>query len=110
MELIESFNKEVTIAYKMRKETRHVVTIYGFDFDAQRGLALLAMELGGESLSKRIIRLHRMKNMERRRHRPDGMMQTGGDFISPRERKNIWVQLADIVQALHRHHVVSKCK
>jgi hypothetical protein len=94
----------------MRKDTRHVVTIYGFDFDKRRGLALLAMELGGETLEKRINRLHRMKNMERRRRQPDGITLTGSDILSPHERKNIWVQLADIIQALHRHHVVSKCK
>ena len=65
--LMESFEKEIKMAYKMRKETRHVVTIYGFDFDPQRGLALMAMELGGDTLAKRIEVLHIMKDMERKR-------------------------------------------
>ena len=93
------------MAYKMRKETRHVVTIYGFDFNMERGLALMAMELGGEALNTRIERLHAMGRNYRR---TDGMKTTTGDYIPSRERKNIWVQLVNIVQTLHRHRVVSK--
>lgn len=105
--LIESFHKEVTMAYKMRQETRHVVTIYGFDFDARSGLALMAMELGGESLADRIEMLHVVHNTKRAHTRMDGTTAISGDYISSRERKNIWMQLNNIVQTLHRHHVVS---
>ena len=106
--LINSFEKEIKMAYAMRQETRHVVTIYGFDFNARTGLALMAMELGGDTLTKRVERLHYMKGMQRRQHRGrDAMMMSGRDYISSRERKNIWVQLVEIVLTLHRHHVVS---
>ncbi|CAF3537327.1 unnamed protein product [Rotaria sp. Silwood1] len=106
--LAESFQKEVTMAFKMRKETRHVVTIYGFDFDMYRGLALMAMELGGDSLAQRIEQLHNMKDMKSQYRRMDGMMTRIGDYIPSRERKNIWKQLVNIVQALHRHYVVHR--
>ncbi len=105
--LVESFQKEITMAYKMRKETRHVVTIYGFDFDPRTGLALMAMELGGDSLAKRIKVLHMAKDMKRRRHHNDGTVSRSSDYIPSRERKNIWVQLVNIVQTLHRHRIVS---
>ncbi len=109
--LMESFEKEIKMAYKMRQETRHVVTIYGFDFDPRFGLALMAMELGGDSLAQRIETLHMMKDKRRRHrhHHMDGMNFTStGDYIPSRERKNIWVQLNNIVQTLHRHRVVSR--
>lgn len=108
-DLAESFQKEIKMAYKMRKETRHVVTIYGFDFDPRTGLALMAMELGGDTLAKRIEKLHIMNDMQKRHHRMDGTVSPSKDYISSRERKNIWVQLANIVQTLHRHRVVSRC-
>ncbi|CAF2536390.1 unnamed protein product [Rotaria sp. Silwood2] len=104
--LAQSFQKEVAIAYKMRLATRHVVTIYGFDFDMHRGLALMAMELGGDSLSRRIQQLHDIKDMKREYRRMDGMLKMIGDYIPPRERKNIWKQLFNVVQTLHRHRVV----
>jgi len=108
-DLAESFQKEIKMAYKMRKETRHVVTIYGFDFDSRLGLALMAMELGGDTLAKRIEKLHAMKAMQNKRYRTDGTVAPASrDYISSRERKNIWVQLVNIVQTLHRHHVVSR--
>lgn len=103
---MESFEKEIRMAYKMRQETRHVVTIYGFDFDMNKGLALMAMELGGDTLAARIEKLHAMKHMRRK----TGPLDEGpgsNEYILPRDRKNIWVQLANIVQILHRHRVVS---
>jgi hypothetical protein len=62
--LMESFEKEIKMAYKMRQETRHVVTIYGFDFSERKGLLLMAMELGGDTLSTRIERLHGTQDMK----------------------------------------------
>jgi serine/threonine protein kinase len=108
--LMESFEKEIKMAYKMRQETRHVVTIYGFDFSERKGLLLMAMELGGDTLSTRIERLHGTQDMKRRDGRFDGRRAPRGDFIPARERKSIWVQLVNIVQTLHRHQVVSKSK
>jgi len=107
---MESFEKEIKMAYKMRQATRHVVTIYGFDFDMRRGLALMAMELGGDTLAIRIEKLHATKDMARRHQRANGKLVGTGDYIPARDRKNIWVQLANIVQSLHNHRVVSKFK
>lgn len=107
--LIESFQKEIKMAYKMRQETRHVVTIYGFDFDPRSGLALMAMELGGDTLAQRIAKLHSMRDMQRRYHRHDFSRAVSNDYISARDRKNIWTQLVNIVQTLHRHRVVRVC-
>lgn len=94
------------MAYKMRQETRHVVTIYGFDFDSRSGLALIAMELGGDTLARRIEVLHTMKDATSYWHSNDGTMARSGDYISSRDRKNIWMQLNNIIQTLHRHRVV----
>lgn len=105
--LMESFQKEIRMAYKMRQETRHVVTIYGFDFDPRSGLALMAMELGGDTLAQRIEKLHHMRDMQQRYHRHDFSTTVSKDYISARDRKNIWTQLVNIVQTLHRHRVVS---
>lgn len=105
-QLVDSFQKEVKMAYKMRQETQHVVTIYGFDFDPRRGLAMMAMELGGDTLAKRIEILHGMDAAARVQHFFDGSMSRSGDYISPMERKNIWTQLNNIVQTLHRYRVV----
>ncbi|CAF0862103.1 unnamed protein product [Adineta steineri] len=105
--LMESFEKEIKMAYRMRKETRHVVTIFGFDFDMAKGLALMAMELGGDTLTVRIEKLHAMKDMQRL-NLDTAEMTPVTDYISPRDRKNIWIQLANIVQILHRHHIVHR--
>lgn len=104
---IDSFEKEVKMAYRMRQATRHVVTIYGFDFDPRTGLALLAMELGGDTLTKRIEMLNYMKSAKGNRGSND-RFPISADFehISPIDRKNIWVQLVNIVQTLHQHRVV----
>ena len=105
--MVQSFQKEVKMAYKMRQETRHIVTIYGFDFDPRRGLALMAMELGGDTLQNRIEILHGMKDAAaRHRHVFDRSASGSEDYISTIERKNIWFQLNNIVQTLHRYRVV----
>ena len=75
----------------------------------KKGLALMAMELGGDTLSTRIEKLHALKNAQRKIPVYDEMNGPSSDYISPRDRKNIWIQLANIVQTLHRHHVVRKC-
>jgi hypothetical protein len=106
--LIDSFQKEIRMAYKMRQETRHVVTIYGFDFDMRTGLALIAMELGGDTLTMRLDKLHAKHSMKIQHHPMFARTNLdGSDFISSSERKNIWVQLTKIVQTLYRNRVVS---
>lgn len=77
--------------YRMREEREHVVTVYGFDVDSTRHVALLAMELGGESLLERAFRLH---------------SRAEDDFIPTAERKNIWMQLVNILVILHRRNIV----
>ena len=105
--LIDSFDKEITMAYKMRQETQHVVTIYGFDFDVKSGLALMAMELGGDTLANRVEKLHRIRDARRKHADGRAVLRKGTDYISAADRKNIWVQLVNIVLTLNRHHVVS---
>ena len=104
MHLIESFDKEIKMAYKMRQETKHVVTIYGFDFDPSSGLALVAMELGGDSLAKVIEKLHTKKILRKKHGFYDG--SSSSDYIPAVERKNIWVQLTKILMTLNHHRVV----
>ena len=111
--LVKSIEKEIRMAYTLRRATQHVVTIYGFDFDPRTGLALMAMELGGDTLTKRIQMLHMMKDARRHhhhhhRHYMDGMISKAGDYIPSRERKDIWIQLHDIVKALHHYGVVCR--
>ncbi len=96
--LAKSFDDEIKMAYAMRDATNYVVTIYGFDFDPQRHVALMSMELGNDSLEKRVEILHRMN--------PESQM-IDGSYISARDRKNIWIQLINIIFALYRHNVVS---
>jgi len=86
------------MAYIMRGANNFVVNIYGFDFDSQRRVALMAMELGNDSLQDRVQNLHRMH---------PGSKMIGNDYISAGHRKNIWIQLVNIILALHQHNVVS---
>ena len=89
------------MGYRMRNARDHVVNIYGFDFDPPRHVALMAMELGDDSLQQRIKKLHR---------RQSGYSKTGtirDDYISSKDRKNIWVQLVEIIMILHRNNIVS---
>ena len=101
LRLAKSFEDEVGMIYRMRTERQYVVTVYGFDFDAQRRVALLAMELGSESLEKRAQNLHQMNIGSRR---------IGDEFISAADRKNCWMQLVNIVIVLQRHNIVSERK
>ncbi len=99
--LVNSFEEEVRMTYQMRDAKYHVVNIYGFDFDLQRQLALMAMELGDDTLEDRVKKLHMMHP----RYVGSGM--SGDDYISAVDRKNIWVQLVNIVLELYRHNIVS---
>ena len=108
--LMDSFEKEIEVAYKMRQATRHVVTIYGFDFNPRCGLALIAMELGDDSLEKRIQQLHDMQRAKRRLHRSDANLHKSNDYIPRQDRKNMWTQLVNIVQTLNKYNVVSSSR
>lgn len=95
--LVGSFAHEVGMLYRMRNETQHVVTIYGFDFAVNRRAALLAMELGGESLAERAKTLHRMNV---------GSEKSGDEYIPAAERKAFWIQLVNIAIVLHQNGIV----
>jgi hypothetical protein len=100
--LADSFQEEVKMAYKLRDAKYHVVNIYGFDFDAERHVALMAMELGDDTLEDRA------KNLHIRHQRHDGLGMFGNDYISPKDRKSIWTQLVQIVLVLGQHNIVSQ--
>lgn len=97
--LVDSFQEEVKMSYRMRDAKYHVVYIYGFDFDIHRSLAFVAMELGDDTLEDRANYLHM-------NHRASPMFN--GDFISPTDRKSIWMQLVQIVIVLDQHKIVSE--
>jgi hypothetical protein len=98
--LANSFTEEVRMAYRLRGSQSHVVTIYGFDFDGPRRVALVAMELGDDSLIERIVHLHqlRSKHLGKRIH--------DHDYISATDRKNIWVQFVGIIMTLQKLNIV----
>jgi hypothetical protein len=98
--LANSFKEEVRMAYRMRDSSNYVVTIYGFDFDPARLVALLAMELGDDSLQDRIHTLHQSHP---KRY---GVGIHGNDYIPASDRKNIWVQFVGIIMALQKHNIV----
>ncbi|CAF3759764.1 unnamed protein product [Adineta steineri] len=95
----QSFEAEVRMAYAMRHETNFAVTMYGFDFDPDQRLGFMAMELGDDSLKDRAQYLHQI--------RVDSG-KPGYDYISAADRKYIWVQLVDIILALHRHRIIHR--
>jgi hypothetical protein len=99
---MKSFSDEVKMTYEMRDAKKYVVTMYGSDFDSQRRVALMAMELGNDSLKDRVKNLHRMRSGS------DQIIDS--DYIPARDRKNIWIQLVNILLALHQHNIVSRKK
>ncbi|CAF0746667.1 unnamed protein product [Adineta ricciae] len=99
LHLTRSFETEIRMAYEMRNAGNYAATIYGFEFDRQRNVALIAMELGDDSLKNRVQTLHRS-------HR--GSETAGHDYISASDRKNIWLQLVEIILALDRLHVIHR--
>jgi serine/threonine protein kinase len=83
--LSESILTEIEMSKRLARASNHVVHMYDFDFDRQRGLAFLVMELGEKDLEKAL--------KERSR-------------LTPPERKEIWRQLIDIALVLHRSKIV----
>jgi serine/threonine protein kinase len=95
---MNSFENEIKMTSRMRDEINSVVTMYTYDFNQQKRMGFIVMELGNESLKDRVESLHQMH------------LRTASndyDYISAQDRKNIWIQLFNIVSALHRHNVVS---
>lgn len=128
---INSFDKEVKMAFRMRQATKHVVKIFGFDFDPKLGLGLMAMELGGDTLETRIEKLHAQmihkdlhyhpkhvaphshhhRHHRHSQHQHPHVQQAHGtiqydDYIPATSRKNIWHQLVKILEALKKYDVV----
>ncbi|UJR32399.1 hypothetical protein I4U23_019861 [Adineta vaga] len=99
LQLTRSFETEIQMAYEMRNAGNYAATIYGFEFDRQRNVALIAMEIGDDSLKDRVQSLHQTHKASE---------TTGYDYISAVDRKNIWLQLVDIVLALDRLHVIHR--
>jgi len=95
--LVKSFKDEVKMAHRLRDAKSHVVNIFGFDFDPSRHVALLAMELGDETLESRAKQLHSTRNQ-----------LAHHDFISSKDRKAIWLQLSQILFVLNQHHIVHR--
>ncbi|UJR24403.1 hypothetical protein I4U23_005780 [Adineta vaga] len=99
MRIVQSFQDEVEMIYRMRSARQYVVSVYGFDFDSNRRVALLAMELGSESLQDRAINLH-FTNLK--------SAMIGDEFISARDRKQFWIQLVNILLVLHQLNIVHR--
>ncbi len=99
--LANSFKEEVKMSYKLRDAKYHVANIYGFDFDAEKRVALMAMELGDDTLEDRVKDL----NMRQSRHPSMGMTN---HLIPPKDRKNIWTQMVQIILVLDQHNIVSQ--
>lgn len=88
--LVQSYLNEVSHLERLRQESRHVVVIHDFDFDASSGRAYIVMELGGDNLSKLIDkqRLH------------------FGQNLNPMMIKGFWRQMVSIVATLHGNSIV----
>lgn len=96
--LMLSYAQEVKMALKIRNVERHVVTIYGFAYDPARNFASIAMELGEDNLEVRVKDLHKIYETSK---------MINKDYISSIDRKNIWIQLVEIILVLHRYNIVS---
>ncbi|CAF1392287.1 unnamed protein product [Rotaria magnacalcarata] len=91
--LVQVYLNEVQNLERLRQESRHVVVIHDFDFDAASGTAYIVMELGGETLSTLIQRLR-------------GMTRGQGPSIDPMMIKEFWNQMVNIVGTLHANRIV----
>ncbi|UJR11518.1 hypothetical protein I4U23_015699 [Adineta vaga] len=97
--ILTSFKNEVKMMNIMRDAHDYVVTLYGSAIDLQRGLAFISMELGNDSLRDRVANLHQM-------HRKSA--RVGYDYISIRDRINVWIQLVDIILALYQYDIIHR--
>ncbi|CAF3793262.1 unnamed protein product [Rotaria socialis] len=91
--LVQVYLNEVQNLERLRQESRHVVVIHDFDFDAASGTAYIVMELGGETLSTLIKRLR-------------GMTRGQDPSIDLMMIKEFWNQMVNIVGTLHANRIV----
>ncbi|CAF0832503.1 unnamed protein product [Adineta steineri] len=91
--LVRTYLNEVAHLERLRQESRHVVVIHDFDFDARSGQGYIVMELGGENLLTLINRLRQMNN-------------NSGPSIDPVMIKEFWHQMVSIVRTLHAHQII----
>ncbi|CAF1260950.1 unnamed protein product [Adineta ricciae] len=96
---LSSFENEIEMIRRLQNEIDYVVTLYSFDLDRQKQIGFIAMELGSTSFKDQLVYLHQTHYKSRR---------TGYDYIPAVERKNIWIQLVNIIWALHRHNIVHR--
>jgi len=94
--LADSYLNEVKHLERLRRDSRHVVEIFDFDFDPHSGRAYIIMELGGDNLDKLI---HRSRQFFHGPHGP-------GTFTDPTIRKEVWRQLVSIVGTLTTNNIV----
>ncbi|CAF1354462.1 unnamed protein product [Adineta ricciae] len=96
---VRSFRNEIQMARRMHEEMNYVATVYAVDLDRQRRIGFIAMELGNRPFRDKIEDLHQMHFQS---------PKTGYDYITAKDRKNIWIQLVNILCALYRHDVVHR--
>ncbi|CAF1404373.1 unnamed protein product [Adineta ricciae] len=99
-ERLNSFNSEVQMANRLLNESEYVVTMYGYEFQSKYNLAFIVLELADELFLDRIRILHK--------NHLNSKYSESDDFISSKDRQNIWIQLINILLALHRHGVVHR--
>ncbi|UJR38642.1 hypothetical protein I4U23_031307 [Adineta vaga] len=99
-ERLNSFRTEIKMANRMRNETEHVVTIYGYELNSKYSLGFIVMELADELLIDRVRNLHRIHSRSK--------VLDYEDYISSKDRQIIWIQLVNIILALHRYGVVHR--
>ncbi|CAF3519336.1 unnamed protein product [Adineta steineri] len=99
-ERLSSFRTEIKMISKMRNEIEYVVTMYGYEFNPRYGMGFIILELADESLIDRVRNLHQ-------RHLRSKIFDRY-DYIPSKDRQEIWVQLMNIILALHRHRIVHR--
>ena len=81
----EAMLNEIAMSKRLQKASNHIIRLYGFDFDENRGLGFIVMERGAQDFETFL-----------QTRRPSGL-----------ERKGLWRQLANIAVTLHNHNIVS---
>ncbi|UJR20003.1 hypothetical protein I4U23_023137 [Adineta vaga] len=96
---MNSFENEVRMISRLKNEIDYIVTLYTFDIDRQKQMGYIVMELGNTTFKDQIQYFHQMHHKSSR---------NGYDYISAFQRKDIWIQLVNIICALHRNHIVHR--
>ncbi|UJR19464.1 hypothetical protein I4U23_022595 [Adineta vaga] len=98
-EILKSFKDENEIICQIRNVHQYIIEVYGYDFDAHRNVILVSMELANESLTNRVQYLH--ENISK-----SNLLRN--DFISAKDRKDLWIQLVNILLVLHQFNIVHR--